>query len=214
MRSRFVPFLLVALSCLGGPRAFAVGPTKANLALERSEDLQTALAPLGFDEVRVFTWRGGLLGGSITFQDGQDLQPMDLGAVVLATARKLFRDGEALDPKAISGVIVIAIQKPAGDAAKGRPCRVSMAVRKDVVRDDGKENQRSEMMRTRSEIKGLVPAEGAFGAASVFSAGSGDTKTDFQAKESFTPKEGKEFTLYELKLSATPAGAGRDGEGK
>jgi hypothetical protein len=188
----------------------AAEPAGSDLLLERSEDVEAAFKAFDFDEVRVFIWRGGLLEGKVNFLEGGTIKPVDLSDIVLKTAKKLLGKGESLDPKAISGVIVIAIKKPAGSAAKGRQCHVSLAVRKTAVRDDGKGKKLQGMKRTRSEIKGLVPKEGEVG--TEFS--SGVKGVIYRASESFTPKGGKEVTLYELKLSAQPAGAGKGEKGK
>jgi hypothetical protein len=210
MRALLLPFLLPAVGCFGVQLAWAVEPVGVKLLLERSEDMEAALRAYDFDEIRVFTWRGGLLEGKISVLEGGAIKPVDLGAVVLKTAEKLLDNGESLDPKAISGVLVIAIKKPAADAPKARQCHVSIAARKNVVRDDGKGNKVHVMKRARSEIKGLVPAEGEFGTQSS----GGVEGVAYQVSESFSPKGCKKFTLYELKLSAKPAGAGKDEKGK
>jgi hypothetical protein len=91
-------------------------PAVAQGALERSEDLESALQPLGFDEVRVFSWHGGLLNGKVHFQDGENIKPVDFNTLT-NSVKKLFPKGTTFDPSAISGVLVIAIKKATADAA-------------------------------------------------------------------------------------------------
>jgi hypothetical protein len=193
--------ILAAVTCVVGPCALAAQSADAKPLLERSEDMEAALSAYGFEEVRVFTWRNGLLKGQITFLDGQKLKPADLSAVVLAVAKKLLAEGEALDPKVFSGVLVIAINKPAGKPGKRRPCRVSVAVRKTVGRT---------MTRAKAKFEGIVPEEGEFGIYSLLEVGG----VAYAASERFTPKGGKEFKLYELNLSAKSRGAEQGKKGK
>jgi hypothetical protein len=96
MRASVVALLLAAFS-LSGPRAATAEPSKAKLSLERSEDLEMALEAFGFDEVRVFIWRGGILEGKINLQEGQDIKPLDLNGSVLETVKDLLSPGEAID---------------------------------------------------------------------------------------------------------------------
>jgi hypothetical protein len=200
MRSVHI-LIFAAVTCVVGPCALPAQSADAKPLLERSEDMEAALSAYGFDEVRVFTWRNGLLEGKITFLDGQKLKPADLSAVILAVAKKLLREGEALDPKVFSGVMVIAINKPAGKPGKGRPCRVSLAVRKTVG---------GTMTRAKAKFEGMVPEEGEFGVYSLLEAGG----VRYAASERFTPKGGKEFKLYALNLSAKSRGVDQGKKGK
>src|SRR5262249_14653324 len=86
---------------LGGPCARAAQPADAKPLLQRSEDTETALRAYGFEEVRVFTWRHGLLEGKVTFLDGQTSKPIALSAVVLGTTKELLRKGESLERPAL-----------------------------------------------------------------------------------------------------------------
>jgi hypothetical protein len=212
MKATFICWLLVSLAWLDGGPSWSAEPGHATPLLERSEDIETALMAYGFAEIRVFTWRGGLLGGKVNFLEGPDSKPVDLSAAILDTAKKTVAKGERLDPRTVSGVLIIAIKRPAADDAKGRPCHVSITVRNQIVREDGKGNKRSEMTRIMSEIKGLVPAERTSGAFVETSSGAGGTRPQYRARESFTLKGGKEFTLYELMLKSSPGGGGKADE--
>jgi hypothetical protein len=202
MRASFVAVFLPALVCLSDPHARPAEPAQTQLSLERSEDLERAFELQGFEEVRVFSWRGGLLNGKINFRDGQDSKPVDLNGLG-DSARRLFPKGMALDPQAISGVLVIAIKKPAGDAAKDRQCQVSIVIRVTVVRDDGKGTKRYESGSATSVAKGLVPAglkSNKLESSTFFVMSGGEAVR--RAKEWYMTKGGKKFTLYELNLSA------------
>jgi hypothetical protein len=202
MRASFVALLLPSLVFLSDPHACVAEPVNTQPLLERSEDLESAIQLLGFDEVRVFSWRGGLLHGKINFRDGPDIKPVDLNGLG-DSAKKLFPKGTVFDPHPISGVLVIAMKKPTDDAAKDRECQVSIVVRVSVVCDDGKGTKKTASMSTTSVAKGLVPAplrSSTLRTTNTFViSGAGNIH---RAKESFRDNGGKTFTLYELDLSA------------
>jgi hypothetical protein len=210
MRALLLPFLLTVITWSGGRCASAAEPVAARLLLERSEDTEAAFRAYGFDEVRVFTWRGGLLEGKVNFREGGAIRPVDLGAALQNTARKLVHDKESLDPKTISGVIVFAIKKPASDSPRERECHVSIAVRRNVVWDDGKGNKKEAMQRATSQIRGMVPADVESRAESSV----GVEGVVYKGRESLTPKGGKKFLLYELTLSVEPSEVGKEEQGK
>jgi hypothetical protein len=202
MRTSFVAFLLAALACLSGQYARVAEPAVAQVALERSEDLESALQPLGFEEVRVLSWHGGLLNGKVYFQDGENIKPVDFNTLA-NSVKELFPKGTAFDPSAISGVLVIAIKKAAEDAATERQCQVSIVVRVKVVHDDGKGRKKTESRSITSVAKGPVPAKATSNkleSNAFFVIGGGGT--DRRARESYIANGSKKFTLYELDVSA------------
>jgi hypothetical protein len=207
MKALFVPFLIGLLGYLAGQRALAAEPAPAKPLLERSEDLEAALPAYGFQETRVFTWRGGILGGKINFLDGQNIKSIDLNTHLLDAARKLFRAGETFDPSTLSGVLVIAIKKPVNAASQMRHCHVSVVVRKLVEeKDDTGKVARFEKRMTTLEIKGMVPDRaGKPGALPDIAA----DKDPLERSEALPLKGGRKFPLYELKLSTKAPGAGK-----
>jgi hypothetical protein len=200
MKATIHSFLLAIASCMAGQSAWAEKPADAKPALERSEDMEAALAALGYADVRVFTWRGGILQGKISFLDGKDIKPADLSAVVLGATKRLFL-GEEIDARAVSGVIVIATERT-GDASKGHPCRVSIALRRESV--DGKDRA---TLRIGTALKGMLPDRGSESSESIALSRDG-------VRELVTPKGGKEFMLYELKVSPRPGGKGKEDKDK
>src|SRR5262249_7265675 len=98
MKATFHSFLLAIASCLVGHSAWAEKPADVKPALEQSADMEAALKALGYADVRVFSWRGGLLQGKISFLDGKDIKPTDLNDVVLGATKKIF-PGEDIDAR-------------------------------------------------------------------------------------------------------------------
>jgi hypothetical protein len=90
--------LLTTLAWPSEPRAFAAEQGKAELVLERSEDLEMALRAFDFDMVRVFTWRGGLLRGKINFQEGGNIKPVDLEERIAREAKLLLNSSCKIGP--------------------------------------------------------------------------------------------------------------------
>jgi hypothetical protein len=184
-----IALLLITFGWLSEPQAFAGEPGQARLSLERSEDLETAFGAFDFDQVRVFTWRGGILQGKINFQDGQNIKPVDLEERLTKAAKSLLLKGETFDPRTMHGALVMTIKNPEGKEIKERRCRVSIAFSFNI---DPREDKIA-VLGTSVIIEGRIPNEGA--ANKRLLAGGKQI-----ARESFGPT-GKEFTLYELYLS-------------
>ena len=191
MRKAVLAAVLLVTFGLLSERPFAAEPGKGKVSIERSEDIEDAFEAFDFDQVRVFTWCGGILQGKINFQNGQSIEAVDLEERIATKANLLLLKGETFDPKTMRGALVLTIKKPEVEAVKSRQCRVSIVFNFDVLSRDGKVKLGT---GSRLMIEGRIPEKRAE-TEQVRSYGK------MGAKESFTPKRGKEFTLYELKLA-------------
>src|SRR5262249_7747352 len=109
------------------PPIIAISLPMAAAALEppgrfkQADQAEQALKLVGYDNVYVFEWQGGVPGGWVQF----DAKRYELP--VLETARKLFKTDEEVDPSQLRGIVVIAIRS--ANAKTGLcECKVGLQV--------------------------------------------------------------------------------------
>lgn len=219
MRISFLPFIVAIFAVLIWQRAqlvLAADPRDPVTELVSSEDLERAFKALGFDFVHAYSWHGGLLQGKINFQDGPATKPLDLDGQLFEMAKSMFREGETYDPKVLRGAIVIAIQKPERVGAKTRTCQVSVVVRKQVIRDDGKGKKNVDEKRLSRMFSGQVPKIGQIEAESrvtdFFETKEGK-QFSLGATMTFEADDGKDFALYSVNVSDKVPSTGKNSKG-
>jgi hypothetical protein len=192
--------LALALVALAAGRWPCVAEPPASDArvpsLERCEDIEVAMRPLGFAEVHVYQWRGGVLEGWIQLQD-KDGKNQKEQLELARAAKVLFSKGQSFDPKAIRGAIIIAV-KSSNDKSKARECIVTCSVVKELETTADGQKARERMRLWLPGPKGMIPAEGEGSVIKELSGSINDVKRT--ASYAFTPVDGKEFILYELRV--------------